>query len=116
MEQSAFVAITSSHAGVREDLGLVDRWFRALDQRRIHNGRREWLIHVTSIFVDDGEVAWIQIADGSNGASIILRVSASTPLDVAIDVLMTRETTTAAAHPLVVTALVPWSQANRTMS
>jgi hypothetical protein len=95
------VATASVQTGVREELDLVDRWFRALDQRRIQTGDCKWLIHVTSIFVDDGGVAWIQIADGSNGASIILRVSSSTPLDVAIGVLMTREATTAAAHPLV---------------
>jgi hypothetical protein len=99
------VAIAALQASVRADLGLVDRWFRALDQRRIQTGHREWLIHVTSIFVDEGEGAWIQIADGANGASIVLRVSSSTSLDVALRALMNREAICAVAHPLVVTAI-----------
>ena len=96
------MATASTGAERHEDLGLVDRWFRALDQRCIHTGSREWLVHVTSIFVDDGEVAWIQMADGSKGASIVLRVSSTTSLETAIRALMRERTE--AAHPLVVTA------------
>ena len=96
------MAAASLQVDRHEDLDLVDRWFRALDQRRIHTGLRERLLHVTSIFVDEGDVVWIQIADGLDGASIVLRVSSTTPLETAIRALISADT--AAAHPLVVTA------------
>jgi len=89
----------------RDDLDLVDRWFRALDQRRIFLGMREWLVHVTGVYVDEGDV-WIQIADGSSaGGSVVLRVSATTPTEDALRALTTRGRVTAPAYPQVVCAL-----------
>ena len=96
------MATASLQADRHEDLDLVDRWFRALDQRRIHTGLHERLLHVTSIFVDERDMVWIQIADGSNGGSIVLRVSSTTPLETALSALISANT--AAAHPFVVTA------------
>ena len=36
---------------------VVGRWFRALDQRRIRVGHKDWLLHVTGIFLDRDEPA-----------------------------------------------------------
>src|SRR5688572_19711054 len=85
---------------------VVDRWFRALDQRRLRIGLHEWLLQVTGIYTDQDDV-WIQIADGAApGGSILLRVSARTPVDHALQVLGQRLHANAPAHPTIVTATV----------
>jgi hypothetical protein len=67
----------------------IDRWFRALDQRRIHKGAREWLVQVTCILRDE-DVLWIQIADDSRWAgSVLLRVRPSTSVEQAVWALKT---------------------------
>jgi len=69
---------------------LIDRWFRALDQRRIYHGAREWLVEVTSILCEE-DVVWIQIADRARWAgSVLLRVQPTTPVDQAIRALCVR--------------------------
>ena len=85
---------------------LVDRWFRALDHRKIHVGLSEWLVQVTGIYVvDEGEV-WIQISDRLRpGGSVVLRVSSTTSIDQAIRALALRGRDSAVAHPIVVSAL-----------
>ena len=84
---------------------LVDRWFRALDHRKIHVGLSEWLVQVTGIYVDEGDV-WIQISDRLRpGGSVVLHVSSTTSIDQAIRALTLRGRDSAVAHPIVVTAL-----------
>lgn len=69
---------------------LVDRWFRALDQRPISVGLQEWQLQVTGIWVEGDEV-WIQLADGSaSGASILLHVDSATSIEQAIRALRGR--------------------------
>lgn len=86
------------------DADLVDRWFRALDQRRLHVGLREWLLQVTGIHVEKGEV-WIQIANGlCHGASILLRVSAATSVERALSTLTQRHLRVSQGYPIVVNA------------
>jgi hypothetical protein len=83
---------------------LVGRWFRALDQRIIRTGRHEWRLVVTGICVQVDEI-WIQLADASrDGASILLRVSAETPVDHAIGLLARSHSGDASVSPAVVTA------------
>lgn len=86
---------------------VVDRWFRALDQRRVRIGLHEWLLQVTGIYTDQDDV-WIQIADGAApGGSVLLRVSVRTPIDHALQALAQRLHANAPAHPTIITATVP---------
>jgi hypothetical protein len=83
---------------------VVDRWFRALDQRRVRIGLHEWLLHVTGIYADHDDV-WIQIADDcSDGGSILLRVDSGTSVDHALQALARRVHLRVPSHPTVVTA------------
>jgi hypothetical protein len=83
---------------------VVDRWFRALDQRRVRIGLHEWLLQVTGIYADHDDV-WIQIADGSAyGASVLLRVSSDTSVDRALEALAQRGHLRIPAHPTIITA------------
>jgi hypothetical protein len=85
---------------------VVDRWFRALDQRRLRIGLHEWLLQVTGIYADHDDV-WIQIADGAApGGSILLRVSARTPVDYALQELARRVHASVPAYPTIITATV----------
>lgn len=69
---------------------VMDRWFRALDQRRIYTGADEWLIHVTGIHVENSEV-WVQIAETlGQGGSILLRVNSRTSVGRAVRALRGR--------------------------
>jgi hypothetical protein len=78
----------------------IDRWFRALDQRRICKGAREWLLQVTGILRDE-DVLWIQIADDSRSAgSVLLRVRATTSVDQAVRALKT--TSPGSTYPKVI--------------
>ena len=85
---------------------VVDRWFRALDQRRVRIGLHEWLLQVTGIYADQDDV-WIQIADrAASGGSILLRVSARTPVEHALQALTQRLHPNVPAHPAIITATV----------
>ena len=67
----------------------IDRWFRALDQRRISRGARDWLVEVTGILRHE-DIIWIQIADDSRSTgSVLLRVRASTSVEQAVRALKT---------------------------
>ena len=69
---------------------LIDRWFRELDQRRIHHGAREWLVEVTGILCEE-DVLWIQIADRAHWAgSVLLCVRESTSVEQAVRALAVR--------------------------
>ena len=86
---------------------VVDRWFRALDQRRVRIGLHDWLLQVTGIYADHDDV-WIQIADGAaHGGSILLRVSSRTPVEYALQALTHRGHASVPAHPTIITATVP---------
>jgi hypothetical protein len=90
-------------AGDRVHSDVVDRWFRALDQRRVRIGLHEWLLQVTGIYEDHDDV-WIQIADGcSGGGSVVLRVSSGTSVDHALQALAQRQLIVP-AHPDIITA------------
>ena len=82
----------------------VDRWFRGLDQKRIGNGLREWVVQVTGIHVDGNNV-WIQIADVDNiGGSILLHVSTTTSVQRALRALTMQKKVTTLAYPQIITA------------
>ena len=88
----------------RGDVDLVDRWFRALDQRSIHLGTRDWLVQVTGILIEEG-VLWIQIADEARRAgSLVLRVASTTPVDQAVHALKTRALDRTSSCPTVICA------------
>ena len=90
----------------RDHTEVVDRWFRALDQRRVRIGLHEWLLQVTGIYADHDDV-WIQIADRmAAGGSILLRVTARTPVEHALQVLVQRVHASVAEHPTIITATV----------
>ena len=73
--------------GEERSFDSIDRWFRALDQRRISKGAREWLVQVTGILRDE-DIIWIQIADDSRWTgSVLLRVRASTSVEQAVGAL-----------------------------
>lgn len=88
----------------------VDRWFRALDQRRVRIGLHEWLLQVTGIYADHDDV-WIQIADGcSDGGSVVLRVSSGTSVDHALQALAQRAHVGVPAYPTIITATAASAQ------
>jgi len=90
----------------RDHTEVVDRWFRALDQRRVRIGLHEWLLQVTGIYADHDDV-WIQIADRvAAGGSILLRVSSRTRVDQALQALSHRVHASVPAHPTIITATV----------
>ncbi len=63
---------------------LIDRWYRALDYRRITVGTRCWLVLVTGIHVH-GNNLWIQISHADNpDESLVLHVKRETSIDSAI--------------------------------
>jgi hypothetical protein len=73
--------------GFRHD--LVDCWFRALDQRRIETETYCWIAHVIGVHLADGEV-WIQIAPVNTPEhSLVLHVTESTSIDLAVTALRT---------------------------
>ena len=83
---------------------VVDRWFRALDQRRVRIGLHEWLLQVTGIYADHDDV-WIQLADGCwDGGSVVLRVTSGTTVDQALQALTQRGHSGVPAHPTIVVA------------
>jgi hypothetical protein len=101
------MAATSLEGALPQDLVLVDQWFRALDQRPIYFGMREWLVQVTSIFVDE-QALWIQIADGQRqAASVLLRVGAATSVEQAVRALGTRSWGSSHACPTVISVTAP---------
>jgi hypothetical protein len=91
---------TTGGCAAEERLDPIDRWFRALDQRRIHKGAREWLVQVTGILrIED--VLWIQIADDSRWAgSVLLRVRPSTSVEQAVRAL--KSSPPGSAYPKVI--------------
>ena len=103
------MAAASSNEATRDGIDQVDRWFRALDQRLIYLGVREWLVQVTGVYVDNDDV-WVQIADGSRGGgsaggSIVLRVSSTTSIEQAVRLLTARQLRAACVYPMVVSAV-----------
>ena len=74
----------------RTSVDLIDRWFRELDQRRIHHGAREWLVEVTGILREE-DVLWIQIADRARwSGSVLLCVRPTTSVEQAVRALAVR--------------------------
>ena len=69
---------------------LADRWFRALDQRRIDAGTQCWIAHVMGIHLDGREIR-IQIATGdAPEKSLVLHLSGWTTIDQAIAAMKAR--------------------------
>jgi hypothetical protein len=96
----------------REDVDLVDRWFRALDQHPIHLGMREWHVQVTGILIEEG-VLWIQIADDPRRAgSVVLRVASTTPVDQAVGALKSRALVHTTSFPTVISATTTCARLN----
>jgi hypothetical protein len=107
------MATASVHAKARPaDVELVDRWFRALDQRSIYLGLREWCVQVTGILADEG-VLWIQMADESRTAgSVVLRVTPTTPVDQAVCALQGRSAPCSSSFPTVINATTTCASIN----
>ena len=83
---------------------LADRWFRALDQRRIDAGTRGWIAHVMGIHFDGREI-WIQIAPrGAPEHSLVLHLSGWTTIDQAIAAIKARSPEHA-FHPRVISVM-----------
>lgn len=83
---------------------LADRWFRALDQRRIDAGTRGWVAHVMGIHCDGREI-WIQIAPGgAPEKSLVLHLSGWTTIDQAIAAMKARSVEHA-SHPRVISVM-----------
>ncbi len=62
---------------------LIDRWYRALDYRRITVGTRCWLVLVAGIHVH-GNNLWIQMFDADNAnESLVLCVPRGTSIESA---------------------------------
>ena len=95
----------SAHDEDRAGRDLRDHWFRQLDQRRIHQGAREWSVQVTAI-VDEEDALWIQIADDAPRAgSVLLRVRSTASVEQAVMALNSR--TYAVSYPAVINTLPP---------
>jgi hypothetical protein len=95
-----------AHQETAAESSVVDRWFRALDQRPIYLGVRKWLVQVTGVYADADNV-WIQIADGMHaGGSIVLRVTSTTTIDEAVHMLTECRQRSERPYPLVFTAAV----------
>ena len=63
---------------------LVERWYRALDQRQITIGSKCWLALLRGIHVHDGDL-WIQISHAeAPEQSVVLHVSPHTSIDSAL--------------------------------
>jgi hypothetical protein len=107
------MATASLHDEARRgDIDLVDRWFRALDQRSIHLGIGDWLVQVTSILVEEG-VLWIQIADDTRRAgSVVLRVASTTPVEQAVYALKARAAMRTSSYPTVICASATHARIN----
>lgn len=76
--------MTFSSFAADEDRTLADRWFRALDQRRIRAGAQRWTAQVVGVHVDFSDV-WIQIASlEAPDVSLVLHMSERTTLHEAI--------------------------------
>ena len=83
---------------------LADRWFRALDQRRIKAGTQIWVAHVMGIHAEGREI-WVQIARGDSlDKSLVLHLSGWTTVSQAISAIRahSRECD---AFPRVITAI-----------
>lgn len=81
---------------------LADRWFRALDRRRIRAGTRCWVAQVMGIHSDGREI-WVQIARGTSpDKSLVLHLSGWTTVDQAI-AAMKAESGNLNAFPRVIT-------------
>jgi hypothetical protein len=90
---------------------IIDRWFRALDQRRIRAGAAEWRIQVTGIHVSDRDV-WIQMAGAAEpSGSVLLCVAPTTSVDRAVRALRTGSAFHPSAYPTVVHANVKHAHA-----
>jgi hypothetical protein len=97
------VTRASFHEEDRESLEVVDRWFRQLDQRRIFQGPREWLVQVTGILREE-HVIWIQIADDSRWCgSVLLRVRDTASVEQAVGALTSRKSDRSGCYPKVIT-------------
>jgi hypothetical protein len=67
--------------------GITEKWFQALDHRRVGSGKRAWDVIVTGIHAS-GTDCWIQIASAADETrQLLLRVSSQTTIDDAIQVL-----------------------------
>lgn len=75
---------------VQSPPALTERWFRALDQRRIDGETREWVAQVLGIY-PVGQEIWIQIAPtDASDQTYVLHVSQWTTVDQAIAALQAR--------------------------
>jgi hypothetical protein len=84
-------AASSPNSPRAADIRLADRWFEALDERRIGTSAESWMAQVLGIHVDEIGTIWIQLASVQDSdAAIVLHVSASTTVDEALIALEER--------------------------
>jgi hypothetical protein len=73
-----------SHPPTTDTIDLSDRWFKALDQRRVGSGKEEWEVLVTGIHTS-GPDCWIQLASAADETrQLLLCVSSQTTVDDAL--------------------------------
>jgi hypothetical protein len=85
-------AATTPNSPRAADIRLADRWFEALDQRRIGAGADSWVAQVLGIHVDEVGTIWIQVTSVDNPyTTIVLHVSASTTVERVTVALEERE-------------------------
>jgi hypothetical protein len=103
VEDRAAVSGPLFHREDQTALDPVDRWFRQLDQRRILQGSREWLVQVTGILRDEDDI-WIQIADDTRWCgSVLLRVRDTASVEQAVGALASRDCNASRSYPRVIT-------------
>ena len=66
---------------------MTDKWFKALDHRRVGSGKRAWDVIVTGIHAS-GADCWIQLESAADQTrQLILRVSSQTTVEDAVQAL-----------------------------
>jgi len=84
-------AASSPNSPRAADIRLADRWFEALDQRRIGTSAESWVAQVLGIHVDEAGAIWIQLASVDNPyTAIVVHVSPSTTVDRVVTALEER--------------------------
>ena len=78
---------SASHPPATGCSEVSDKWFEALDQRRVGSGREHWDVVVTGIHAS-GPDCWIQVASAEDETKqLVLRVSSETTVEDALRAL-----------------------------
>jgi hypothetical protein len=73
------ISVGQASAGPLELYSELDRWFDAIDHKRIGSGRSSWIAEVVGIHAD-GEDLWVQVSPTERpGSTVVLRVAVHSP-------------------------------------